>query len=684
MINVFKYIWFSQCVFVFMYPASDVLRILAAESIELARSGHPGMPLGMADIATVLYHSFMRHNPNNPHWVNRDRFILSNGHGSMLQYAVLHLTGYDLSIDDLKSFRRLGSKTPGHPEYPEVPGVEATTGPLGQGLANAVGIALAQKHLGERFNRPGLPILDYFTYVFSGDGCLMEGISHEASSLAGQWSLGHLIMIWDDNGISIDGKTASWFSEDVCQRYLSYGWHVIDNVDGHDPIAIHQAVTQARLNLKQPTLIQCQTTIGFGSPNLAGCPSVHGKPLGASEMNQLRNQLNWTHEPFSIPSSIYDQWDAKAAGKIHNDAWLDLWSSYQSQYPEAAKQLELIWQGRLPDAYNNCVDHHRMSWLTQDRAMATRQASNQVIDALAQSIPQLIGGSADLTESNLTKVPYQIPFHETTPQGTYLHYGVREFAMFAIANGLSVSHMIPYVGTFLVFMDYGRNAMRMAAMMRLRVIFILTHDSIGLGEDGPSHQPVEHLAIARLTPNLNVWRPADLAETAAAWHHSLLRVDGPSAIVLSRQSVPPISHQESDGVAMTYGAYAVYGYQDSSVDCLILATGTEVSLAISVAQRLSQSNYICRVVSVPCLEIFMQQPVHDRTELLSAAPCQVVIEAASQALWERCLNRIDLFFGIDDYGLSAPGPDVYEHFGLTEMNISTKIFDFLTEIETCV
>lgn len=655
----------------------NALRVLAAETIENAQSGHPGMPLGMADIATVLFLSFLKHHPLEPRWQNRDRFVLSNGHGSMLQYAILHLTGYDLSLEDLKQFRKLDSKTPGHPEYPEVPGVETSTGPLGQGLANAVGIALAQKHMASRFNRPEFAIIDHFTYVFAGDGCLMEGVTHEASALAGQWSLGHLIVAWDDNGISIDGNTQEWFSEDVCQRYRSYDWHVIEQVDGHDFAAIEKAFSQAKANTQQPTLIQFKTKIGFGAPNVEGTASVHGKPLGESELQQLKDTLNWSHEPFEIPSSVYEAWDARESGAQSVQQWMGLWHLYQEKHPDLSQQLQQIWQGELPKSYYQVVDQHTQKWLKQSKPLATRKASQQFIETVSDHIPQLMGGSADLTESNLTKANQQIPFSQNSFHGTYLYYGVREFAMFAIANGLAVSNIIPYVGTFLVFMDYGRNALRMAAMMRLRVVFIFTHDSIGLGEDGPTHQPVEHLGIARITPNLDVWRPADLAETAMAWHQSIQRTDGPSAIMLSRQSVPPLPHQNDDHLSIIKGAYMVRQDHAEKLDCLIVATGTEVSLALDVADKLASSGQSCRVVSVPCLEVFLQQTLSERQALLKTARCQVVIEAALPVLWETCLDRVDLYFGVEAYGLSAPGPDVYQHFGLTCDNIHVKISDFL-------
>jgi len=539
---------------------ANAIRALAMDAVQKANSGHPGMPMGMADIAEVLWNDFLTHNPANPHWSNRDRFILSNGHGCMLQYALLHLTGYDLGLDEIKNFRQLHSKTPGHPEYGDTPGIETTTGPLGQGLANAVGMALAERHLAVQFNRDGFPIVDHYTYVFMGDGCLMEGISHEVASLAGTLGLGKLIAFWDDNRISIDGDVSGWFTDNTAERFKAYGWHVVDEIDGHDPEAIRTAVVSAQSVTDRPSLISCRTMIAFGAPNKGGTADSHGAPLGEEEIVAARKKLGWTAAPFEIPKAIYEAWDARDKGARVESTWQDLFRNYQKTHPDLAAEFQRRLAGRLPESWlkqsQSYIQH--LQEMTDAKDIATRKASGQSLNAYAPMLPELIGGSADLTGSNNTWCSSSEVLTKEQPGGNYIHYGVREFGMFAMMNGMRLhGGLIPYGGTFLVFTDYGRNAIRLAALMRQQVIFVLTHDSIGLGEDGPTHQPVEHATILRATPGLSVWRPCDAVETAVAWQWALEHNKGPIALLLTRQSVPAQNRSATMLANIKRGAYVL-------------------------------------------------------------------------------------------------------------------------------
>ena len=562
------------------------LRALAIDAVEQAQSGHPGMPLGMADIAEVLWHDFLQHHPGEPNWPNRDRFVLSNGHGSMLQYALLHLTGYDLSIDDLRQFRQLHAKTPGHPEYGLTPGIETTTGPLGQGLANAVGMALAERVLGQTYNRPGFDIINHYSYVFLGDGCLMEGVSHEACSLAGTWQLGKLIAFWDDNQISIDGETAGWLTDNTPQRFEAYGWQVVRDVDGHDPEAITQAILQARAAKQQPTLICCRTQIGYGSPNKAGTAATHGAPLGAEEAVATKQALAWEAAPFEIPQALAKDWDARTKGAAMLDAWQSQWQAYQEAHPDLALALQARWQGELPKVWHETMHALIEQAQALPQTKATRRASGDALEALAPVLPALIGGSADLSGSNCTLWPQAKPYTASTGTGNYLHYGVREFAMAAIMNGLALyGGFIPFGGTFLTFLDYARNAVRMAALMRLRAIFVFTHDSIGLGEDGPTHQPIEHLSMLRVTPNVTLWRPCDEVETLVAWQQAVQSETSPTCLVLSRQALPGQARTAKQMAMIQRGGYVLQDC-DGLPSIILLATGSEVSLAMQAASQL--------------------------------------------------------------------------------------------------
>jgi transketolase len=641
---------------------ANALRALSIDAVNQANSGHPGMPMGMADIATVLWQDFFKHNPKDPQWWNRDRFILSNGHGSMLQYALLHLTGYDLSLKELKNFRQLHSKTPGHPEHAETPGIETTTGPLGQGFANAIGMALAEKILAAEFNTADFALIDHFTYVFLGDGCLMEGISHEAASLAGTWQLGKLIAFWDDNGISIDGDVSAWFTENTPERFRAYGWQVMTSVDGHNPDEIAAAIKNAQKETKKPTLICCKTTIGFGSPHRAGTADVHGSPLGEEETRLSKAQLGWPYEPFMIPEDIYHAWDAREKGESEERTWDKLWHDYQDQYPALAQQLRRRKASLLPENWASIMQDLLQKSRENNKKMATRKSSQFCLNHFAPALTELVGGSADLTGSNGTLWKDAQVFSAINPQGHYIHYGVREFAMSAIMNGLALyGGFMPFGGTFLTFSDYARNAVRMAALMKQKVIFVYTHDSIGLGEDGPTHQAVEHTASLRLIPNLQVWRPCDLTETAIAWQ-SALEYAGPSALLLTRQDVVAQTYHDEQVKNISRGGYILFEPQEK-VRAIILATGSEVEMAMNVAKKLSG----VRVVSMPCVELFLKQSSEYQIQVLPAEVThRVAIEAGVPDTWYRFVGLQGKILGIEQFGLSAPAEALYEYFGLTE------------------
>ncbi len=641
---------------------ANAIRALSMDAVEQAKSGHPGMPMGMADIATVLWTEFLQHNPANPHWINRDRFVLSNGHGSMLLYSLLHLTGYDLSIEDLKAFRQLHSKTPGHPELGYAPGVETTTGPLGQGLANAVGMALAEKILAAQFNQATLPLINHHTYVFMGDGCLMEGISHEAASLAGTWKLNKLIAFWDDNGISIDGEVEGWFTDNTPQRFESYGWNVLQSVDGHNPDAIRQAILQAQKS-DRPTLICCKTTIGFGSPNKEGKESCHGSPLGADEITLTRQQLGWNHAPFVIPSHIYQAFDAHEAGEKREQTWQNLFAQYQQAHPDLATELLRRIKGDLPQAMMDLIQSQIQTLNTQKPNIATRKASQEALNLLGPVIPEFLGGSADLAGSNLTFWKGAGSILHDDFHGNYLYYGVREFGMSAIANGLALHRgFIPYVATFLVFTDYARNAIRMSAIMKQRVIYVMTHDSIGLGEDGPTHQPIEQVSSLRLIPNLAVWRPCDATETLIAWQAALQNTSGPSLLALSRQNLPTYSRSAAQIAGIAQGGYILAAQPGATLN--LIATGSEVNLIMQAQQALQEKGLLANVISIPCLELFMRQDPAYQAQVLQNLP-MLVVEAGSTGLWYKLVRGQGEVLGIDCFGESAKAEDLFQHFNLT-------------------
>ena len=645
-------------------PAANALRFLAIDAVEKAKSGHPGMPMGMADIATVLWQRHLRHNPADPHWPDRDRFVLSNGHGSMLLYALLHLTGYDLPLDELKNFRQLHSKTPGHPEVGLTPGVETTTGPLGQGFANAVGMALAERMLAQRFNRPGLAIVDHRTYAFVGDGCLMEGVSHEAASLAGVLGLGKLAVLYDDNGISIDGEVRGWFRDDTAARFRAYGWNVIAGVDGHDAAALDAALHAARTQSAHPTLILCRTHIGFGSPGKVDTAEAHGAPLGADEVARTRERLQWTAAPFEIPAALREEWDARAEGAQRQAAWNALFAEYAAAHPADAAEFRRRMANELPRDW----DATRAALVTAAAAVATpvatRKSSQQALEILTARVPELVGGSADLTGSNLTDTKATTPFVPESATGNYLHYGVREFGMAALMNGMALhGGLLPYGGTFLVFSDYARNAIRMAALMRQRVVYVFTHDSIGLGEDGPTHQPVEHAASLRLVPGLDVWRPADAYETALAWAAAIERRDGPTALLLSRQNLAQGPRIDAGDVAR--GGYVLAEADQGPARAVIIATGSEVQLALQARERLQQAGLPVRVVSMPCTSAFQRQDAAYRSRVLPAGVPTVAVEAGHPETWWRYVGREGRIVGIERFGESAPAPALYAFFGIT-------------------
>jgi transketolase len=640
----------------------NAIRALAMDAVQQANSGHPGMPMGMAEIAEVLWRRFLRHNPANPAWPDRDRFVLSNGHGSMLQYALLHLTGYDLPMEEIRRFRQLHSRTPGHPEFGCTPGVETTTGPLGQGLANAVGFAIAEKLLAAEFNRPGHRIVDHFTYVTAGDGCLMEGISHEACSLAGVLGLGKLIVLYDDNGISIDGEVKGWFRDNTPMRFAAYGWHVIPGVDGHDSRAVAGAIEEARAETGKPTLVGCKTVIGKGSPHKAGTEAVHGAALGKDEVAATREAIGWKYPPFEIPAAIYREWDATAKGKATEAEWSARFAAYEAAHPEAAREFKRRMAGELPADWGQVVEALVQRTLEKAESVATRKASQLAIEALAPRLPGLLGGSADLTGSNLTTWSGSKAV-TATEAGNYIYYGVREFAMAAIGNGLALhGGFIPYSGTFLTFSDYSRSALRMAALMRARNIFVFTHDSIGLGEDGPTHQSIEHLASLRLIPQMDVWRPCDTVETAVAWAMAIERKDGPSSLALSRQNVAFVKRAPEAIAAIRRGGYVLADAPGARA--AILATGSEVGIALAAQKKLAEAGVAVRVVSMPCTSVFDRQDAAWREAVLPRGMPRAAIEAGVTDFWRKYVGLEGEIIGVDRYGESAPAPEVYKFLGI--------------------
>ena len=644
---------------------ANAIRFLAIDAVEKSKSGHPGAPMGMADIAEVLWRHHLNHNPADPHWINRDRFVLSNGHGSMLIYALLHLTGYAVSIEDIKNFRQLHSITAGHPEVDITPGVETTTGPLGQGLANAVGMALAESLLAKRFNRPGHTIIDHHTYTFLGDGCLMEGISHEVCSLAGVWGLNKLICFYDDNGISIDGHVDGWFKDDTASRFKAYGWNVIGPVDGHDAQAVNAATTAAQSETAKPTLIICKTTIGWGAPNMAGTHDVHGAPLGEKEAAATREALGWKYDPFEIPAPIKTAWDAVESGKAKQAQWNEQLAKYQAAFPELAKELLRCATEKLPATWSSTKTQLFASMKAIEAPTASRKSSQQTLDILVPALPELLGGSADLTGSNLTAAKTSVTWHHKTDQAAnYISYGVREFGMSAIMNGVALHKgFIPYGGTFAVFSDYARNAIRMSALMKQRVIYVLTHDSIGLGEDGPTHQPIEHAASLRLIPHLDLWRPCDGFETAIAWTAAIERTDGPSALFLSRQNLPQLSKNISEADVMR-GGY-VLSDCEGKPDAVLIATGSEVGLAMQAQEILRTQGKSVRVVSMPCTSLFDRQDKSWQEKVLPSGIKRIAIEAGHPDLWWKYVGLDGAVVGINRFGESAPAAAVYKALGVT-------------------
>lgn len=649
---------------------ANAIRALSMDAVQKANSGHPGAPMGMADIAEVLWRDYLKHNPSNPNFADRDRFVLSNGHGSMLIYSLLHLTGYDLGIEDLKQFRQLHSRTPGHPEYGYTPGVETTTGPLGQGIANAVGFAIAEKVLGAQFNREGHNIVDHNTYVFLGDGCMMEGISHEVCSLAGTLGLGKLIAFYDDNGISIDGEVEGWFTDDTPKRFEAYGWQVIRNVDGHDAEEIKMAIETARKSVDQPTLICCKTTIGFGSPNKQGKEECHGAPLGNDEIALTRAALGWNHGPFEIPAEIYAEWDAKEAGAAAEAAWNDKFAAYAAAHPELAAEFKRRIAGELPADFAEKAAAYIKDVAEKGETIASRKASQNALNAFGPLLPEFLGGSADLAGSNLTLWKGCKGVSAEDASGNYMFYGVREFGMSAIMNGIALhGGFVPYGATFLIFMEYARNAVRMSALMKKRVLYVFTHDSIGLGEDGPTHQPIEQLASLRGTPNLDTWRPADAVESAVAWKYAIERADGPSALVFSRQNLP---HQQRDAQQLSDIERGGYVLKDSAgePELILIATGSEVALAMQAAAKLEEQGRQVRVVSMPSTSVFDQQDAAYKQAVLPLQiGARIAIEASHADYWYKYVGLEGRIIGMTSFGESAPAPALFEHFGFTVDNI---------------
>ena len=652
---------------------ANAVRALSMDAVQRANSGHPGAPMGMADIAEVLWNDFLKHNPADPNWSNRDRFVLSNGHGSMLLYSLLHLSGYDLTIDDLKNFRQLHSKTPGHPEYGYAPGVETTTGPLGQGIANAIGMALAEKVLAAQFNRPGYSIVDHQTYTFLGDGCLMEGISHEVCSLAGTLGLGKLIAFYDDNGISIDGEVEGWFSDDTPARFEAYGWHVIPKIDGHDSEAIKAAIQAARDEPNKPTLICCKTIIGFGSPNKQGKEDCHGAALGSDEVALTRESLGWHHAPFEIPGDIANQWDAKAKGHEAQSQWANSFAEYQVTFPDLAREFERRMSGRLPDNFESMADAYIAECQEKMEKVASRKASQNCLNAYGPLLPELLGGSADLAGSNLTIWSGSRDISNDNCDGNYIYYGVREFGMSAMMNGIALhGGFINYGATFLMFMEYARNAVRMAAIMKQQSIFVYTHDSIGLGEDGPTHQPVEQLSALRSTPNLNTWRPCDTVESAVAWKSAIQYQTGPSALVFSRQGLAAMPRTQQQVSDIARGGYVLKDFENPVA--IIIATGSEMELAMSAADVLADQNIGVRVVSMPCAEVFSKQSAkYQESVLPSGVRARIAVEALHADYWHKFVGLDGLVVGMHTFGESAPGGELMKEFGFTVDNVVNSV-----------
>lgn len=657
---------------------ANAIRMLSVDAIQKANSGHPGAPMGMADIAEVVWRRHLRHNPKNPQWFNRDRYIQSNGHGSMLIYALLHLTGYDLSMDDIRDFRQLHSRTPGHPEYGYTPGVETTTGPLGQGVANAVGMAIAEKALAAEFNKPGFNIVDHHTWLFLGDGCLMEGISHEACGLAGTLKLGNLIAIWDDNGISIDGHVEGWFAEDTAARFRAYGWHVIEGVDGHDPEEVDAAVREAKSVTDKPSLLCCKTIIGFGSPNKANSHDCHGSALGADEVALVRERLQWPYAPFEIPGEIYAAWDATEKGAQVQQEWDALFADYAKQWPELAAEFTRRMKGDLPAGWAENMQKYVHDLQSHPAALATRQVSQKCLNHFADMLPELMGGSADLSPSNLTRHQKSVDFTGENPAGNYISYGVREFGMSAIMNGLALhGGFIPYGGTFLMFMEYARNALRMAALMKIRSVFVYTHDTIGLGEDGPTHQPVEQLASLRLTPNMETWRGCDQEEVAVAWQQAIERKDGPTSLVLTRQPLAQQPRTAAQLAEIARGGY-VLSDCDGQPEMILISAGSEIELVVSAAKALTEEGRKVRVVSMPCTERFdNQDAAYKESVLPKAVRKRLAVEASIAGFWERYVGLDGKVIGMTSFGESAPANVLFKHFGFTPENVLAQARELL-------
>tara|TARA_Y100001970_G_scaffold250037_1_gene321322 strand:+ start:10885 stop:12870 length:1986 start_codon:yes stop_codon:yes gene_type:complete len=651
---------------------ADSLRVLAMDAVEKAGCGHPGMPMGMAEIAEVLWLKHLKHNPLNPNWLDRDRFVLSNGHGSMLLYGVLHLSGYDLSLDEIKNFRQLESKTPGHPEFGITPGVETTTGPLGQGLANAVGMAIAERILSEKYNTDEYKVIDHKTYAFIGDGCLMEGISHEVCSLAGTLGLGKLIIFYDDNGISIDGDVSGWFTEDIPGRFNSYGWQVIDNVNGHDQTSIDSAICEALKETKKPSIICCKTQIGKGSPNKEGTASAHGSAFGPEEVEITRRNLGWEYEPFDIPAEVYKGWDCTKKGKEYEDRWLSLWKDYAMHHKDLADELDRVMNRREPKDLEDIIDQLIKDAQKNKPAIATRKSSGNTLEKICPHMPELIGGSADLTGSNNTNWSGTKAINSKEFDGNYINYGVREFGMTAIMNGI-VLHggLRPYSGTFLTFLDYAKNAVRLSALMKVPTILVYSHDSIGVGEDGPTHQPIEHLSSLRSMPNLQSWRPCDTSETAIAWLEAIRSIENPTAIILSRQSLPTIERTEAQIKDIIRGGYIIYE-PSTKPEQVIISTGSEVSLSIEVAKELESRNPT-RVISMPCCERFDIQSDEYKRKILGEGLRRVAIEASHKDWWYKYVGIDGLVIGISSYGESAPGKELFDFYGFTKEKIIKRI-----------
>ena len=656
---------------------ANAIRALSMDGVQKAKSGHPGAPMGMADMAEVLWRGFLKHNPNNPTWADRDRFVLSNGHASMLIYSLLHLTGYKVSIDDLKNFRQLHSITAGHPEYGHVPGVETTTGPLGQGIANAVGMAIAERTLSAQFNKPGHTIVDHFTYVFMGDGCMMEGISHEACSLAGTLKLGKLVAFYDENGISIDGEIEGWFTDDTAKRFEAYGWHVIRSIDGHDAKAIAQAIEQAQAVTDKPSLLMCKTVIGFGSPNKAGSHDSHGAPLGDAEIEATRQALGWNYPPFDIPKAYYEAWDAKTKGKQIEDEWNTRFEAYAKVYPELASEFKRRMQGDLPENWQQVATDFVNKLQANPATIATRKASQNAIEAFAPVLSEFLGGSADLAPSNLTMWSGSKEIL-ANPDGNYIHYGVREFGMSAIMNGIALhGGFIPYGATFLMFMEYARNAVRMAALMKIRSLFVYTHDSIGLGEDGPTHQPVEQMASLRVTPNVSTWRPCDQVESAIAWQYAIERKDGPTALIFSRQNLKQ-QPRTAEQLANVYRGGYILNDCAGTPELILIATGSEVELAVETYHQLTAAGKKVRVVSMPSTDAFDKQDcAYKESVLPSSVTARIAIEAGISDYWYKYVGLNGKIVGMTSFGESGPAEQLFEKFGFTVENIIAKANDLL-------